>query len=225
MQRISVIIPTLNEEKMIQTTLREIGEGVEIIVVDGGSTDNTVELAKQSGARVFIPEKKGRSNQMNCGAEMATGDIVLFLHADTLVPEDYRERIIETLACPGTIAGAFALRVEGEEKSLRFVEKMVEWRSRFLSLPYGDQGIFLRAKVFREMGGFADLPIMEDFEFVKRLQRRGKIILVPRPVVTSGRRWRKLGVWKTTLINQLVILGYYLKVPPLTLARLYRSLI
>lgn len=224
MQRISVIIPTLNEEMMIEKTLRKIGGGVEIIVVDGGSSDRTVELARQAGSRVLMPEGKGRSNQINSGASMATGEILLFLHADTLVPEDYRERIIETLARPRAIAGAFELEIEGEEKSFRFVEKMVKWRSIFLSLPYGDQGIFLRAEVFREMGGFADLPIMEDFEFVKRLQRRGKILLVPRPVVTSGRRWRKLGVGKTTLINQLVILGYYLKVPPRTLARLYRSI-
>jgi rSAM/selenodomain-associated transferase 2 len=154
---------------------------------------------------------------------MATEEILLFLHGDTLLPEDYRESIIEALRNSNAIAGAFELAIEGEEKSLRFVETMVKWRSKVFSLPYGDQGIFIKTSVFRELGGFADLPIMEDFEFVQRLKRRGKIIIVPRAVVTSGRRWRKLGVWKTTLINQIVILGYYLGIPPRVLATIYRS--
>jgi hypothetical protein len=121
-----------------------------------------------------------------------------------------------------TIAGAFELKIDSEMPSLRIIEKMVNLRSRYLQMPYGDQAIFLKASVFQAIGGFSDLPIMEDFEFVRRLQPLGKIEIVPAPVVTSGRRWKKLGVLKTTLINQLIVLGYFLGVPPTQLAQWYR---
>jgi rSAM/selenodomain-associated transferase 2 len=223
--KISIIIPTLNEEKMVGATLGKIGAGVEIIVVDGGSSDRTVIMAREWGAKVVISAEKGRAKQMNLGATIARGDILLFLHGDTLLPEDYRERILESFQLPEVIAGAFELAIEGEEKSLRFVERMVKWRSIWFSLPYGDQGIFLKASTFCDMGGFPDLLIMEDFEFVQRLKRRGKIRIIPRVVVTSGRRWRKLGVWQTTLLNQIIILGYYLGISPQILARLYRGIL
>jgi rSAM/selenodomain-associated transferase 2 len=222
--KISIIIPTLNEEKMIGATLGKIGQGVEIIVVDGGSSDRTIVMAREWGAKVIISEEKGRAKQMNLGATIATGDILLFLHGDTLLPGDYQEIILETLQFSEVIAGAFELAIEGEEKSLRFVERMVKWRSIWFSLAYGDQGIFLKASTFRDMGGFPDLPIMEDFEFVQRLKCRGKIRIVPRVVVTSGRRWRKLGVWQTTLLNQVIILGYYLGISPRVLVRIYRRI-
>ena len=222
MNYLSVIIPTLNEELRIAATLKQIGAGVEIIVVDGGSTDKTREIAEQLGAKVIISSSKGRAFQMNLGAKIAKGDILLFLHGDTLLPHEFQEQIIDTLSQSGIVAGAFKLKIDGEEKTLRLVEKLVNWRSRWLSLPYGDQGIFLKAAIFADLGGFPELPIMEDFELIQRLKKRGKIAIVAAPVITSARRWQKLGVGKTTLVNQLVIIGYYLKIPPHLLKNFYR---
>jgi rSAM/selenodomain-associated transferase 2 len=223
MTRISIIIPVLNEAANIQETMPRLknGSDIEIIIVDGGSQDKTVEFARKLGVKVICSPQSGRANQMNLGAAAATGDILLFLHADTHLPTKYLEIIKETLAHPKTIAGAFELAIDGQQKSLRLVEIMVNLRSRFCSLPYGDQAIFLKASIFQEIGGFPNLPIMEDFEFIQRLKKRGKITIAPAKVITSGRRWQKLGVLKTTLINQLIILGYYLGISPTKLARLY----
>ncbi|MGF1587642.1 MAG: TIGR04283 family arsenosugar biosynthesis glycosyltransferase [Pleurocapsa sp.] len=222
---ISIIIPILNEAALIKPTLMRLQQhsGVEIIVVDGGSQDNTVALVEQTGVKVITVLGKGRAGQMNAGANAAQGNILLFLHADTQLPPDFVDLVIKTLEQPRTIAGAFKLAIEGADRSLRWVEMLVEMRSRLLSLPYGDQAIFISQPAFIESGGFADLPIMEDFEFVRRIKRQGRIAIAPAAVVTSGRRWRKLGVWKTTLINQLIIAGFYLGISPTKLANFYRS--
>lgn len=188
---------------------------IEIIIVDGGSQDKTVELARELGVKVIVSPQVGRANQMNLGAAAAMGDILLFLHADTHLPTGYLEIIKETLSRPKTVAGAFELAIDDQQKSLRLVERMVNLRSRFCSLPYGDRAIFLKASIFREIGGFPILPIMEDFEFILRLKKKGKITIAPAKVITSGRRWQKLGVLKTTLINQLIFWV------PTKLARLY----
>jgi rSAM/selenodomain-associated transferase 2 len=222
---LSIIIPVFNEATTIVQTLGRLKDdvGVELIVVDGGSQDNTVELAKQMGVKVISSPISGRAQQMNIGAVAARGDILLFLHADTQLPQNYQKIVQLTLAKEKVIAGAFELAIDGQQWSLRLVEKMVNWRSHFLSLPYGDQAIFLDKKVFQDLGGFANLPIMEDFEFVQRLKRRGKIAIVPVAVLTSGRRWQKLGVFKTTLINQLIIVGYYLGISPARLRHFYQN--
>ena len=221
MNYLSIIIPTLNEELRIAATLKQIGEGVEIIVVDGGSTDKTREIAEQLGAKVIISSSKGRAFQMNLGAKIAKGDILLFLHGDTLLPHEFQEQIINTLSQSGIVAGAFELKIDGEEKTLRLVEKLVNWRSRWLSLPYGDQGIFLKASILADLGGFPELPIMEDFDLIQRLKKLGKISIISTPVLTSARRWQRLGIFKTTLINQMIILGYWLGISPARLARWY----
>jgi rSAM/selenodomain-associated transferase 2 len=223
MGRISIIIPVLNEAAIIQETISKLQREleIEIIVVDGGSQDNTIALAQNLGVKVICSPQAGRANQMNFGASLATGEILLFLHADTCLPDGYPQIITKALSNPETVAGAFELAIDSPQKFLRFLETMVNLRSRFLSLPYGDQAFFLKASIFRELQGFADLPIMEDFEFIQRLKKRGKISIVPAKVITSGRRWQKLGVVKTTIINQLIILGYYLGVSPKKLSRLY----
>ncbi len=222
--KISIIIPVLNEAATITTTCHRIQNtpGVEILVVDGGSTDATVELATQCGVKVIQSSQMGRAKQMNLGASFATGDILLFLHADTRLPQGYADLVRSSLAQPQSIAGAFQLAIDSPASSVRLVEMMVNLRSRLFSLPYGDQAIFLKASVFQELGGFSPLPIMEDFEFVQRLKRQGKITIIPAYVLTSSRRWQQLGVLRTTLINQAIIIGYFLGVPPQQLLRWYR---
>lgn len=221
---LSVIIPTLNEAFTIKSVLTflQTAPDVEVIVVDGGSQDETVEIAQSLGAFV-LQTQPGRAHQMNVGASEATGDRLLFLHADTMLPEDWKTHIHQTLDQPMVVAGAFKLQIEGTQPGLRLVEWGVKWRSHLFQLPYGDQGIFLPATTFAAVGGFPDQPIMEDFELMRRLRRRGTIAIAPAAVLTSGRRWQKLGILRTTLINQLVILAYFLRIPLPRIAQWYRG--
>lgn len=227
--KLSLIIPVYNEAKIIEYYLSKIplDPQVEIIVVDGQSTDETVALCQNFNfilkPQVVISPVKGRGNQMNFGASLATGEILCFLHLDSQLPSDYIALIEETLSQPKAIAGAFSLVIDAPQFSFRFLETLVNWRSQIFSLPYGDQGLFLKASVFRSMGGFAKLPIMEDYEFVQRLKKQGQIPIASASILTSSRRWKKLGILKTTLINQGIILGYYLKINPEKLAYWYRN--
>jgi len=213
----------MNEAEHLSRTLAaaQTAARVEVIVVDGGSQDETVAVATSLGVNV-IPSEPGLAGQMNQGAAAATGDLLLFLHADTRLPHRWDQWVRQTLAQPGVVAGAFGLRIDGAGAGLRWVEWGVGVRSRLFQMPYGDQAIFLTAKVFAELGGFPDLPIMEDFELVRQLQSRGRVAIAAAVVITSSRRWQKLGVFRTTLINQLVIGGYFLGVSPAKLVRWYR---
>jgi rSAM/selenodomain-associated transferase 2 len=159
---------------------------------------------------------------MNVGAVAASGDILLFLHADTRLPIGFDVMVRTALAQPGIVAGAFALRIDAEMGSLRLVEWGVNVRSRFLQMPYGDQAIFLTRQIFNEIGGFPELPIMEDFELMQRLKSLGKIAFIPVPVITSARRWLQKGIWQTTLLNQIIIIAYYLGVSPMRIWSWYR---
>ena len=220
--RISVIIPTLNEADYLPRALGSLrdAENLEVIVADGGSTDGTSEMAHREGCRV-LRSPPGRAAQMNAGAGAASGSILLFLHADTCLPPGFDSAVLAALQEPGAVAGAFRLRIGAPGPSLRLIEQAVDIRSRVLQMPYGDQGIFVLKETFQELGGFAMLPIMEDFEFVRRLRRRGRIRIASLCVTTSGRRWQELGSWRTTWINQKVILGYCLGVSPERLAAWY----
>ena len=227
--RLSVIIPALNDAEAIEALLPTVlQDGIEVIVVDGGSQDGTVARAtaaagaKVMGAKV-ITSQVGRAKQMNAGAAIATADTLLFLHADTRLPANFASWVEQTLAQSGTIAGAFELSIEGSQPGLRWVEWGVKWRSRWLQMPYGDQTLFLKTDIFKALGGFAELPIMEDFELVQRLRSLGKVTIAPTTVFTSGRRWQKLGVLQTTLINQIVIAAYFLGVSPIAIGRWYRG--
>lgn len=222
--KISIIIPVLNEAGSLPQTIASLPslKSIEIIVVDGGSQDNTPEIAKTLGVKI-IQTQPGRASQMNAGAEVATGDILLFLHSDTLLPPNFGQWVLQSLRQPQTIAGAFQLQIDGPGIGLRVVEKLANARSRILKMPYGDQAIFLRRSTFEKMGGYPPLPIMEDFEMMRQLQKKGHIDIVPVSAITSARRWQKLGVIKTTLINQLIIAAYFLGIPPHQIATWYRG--
>jgi len=222
---ISIIIPVLNEASNLSRVLPCLAfrPEVEIVVVDGGSQDGSADVAGRYNAKV-IHTTPGRAQQMNLGAANAEGKILLFLHADTGLPEQFQILVEQTLTRPGVIAGAFDLKINGRQWGLRWVEWGVYWRSRLCQLPYGDQAIFLTVETFHTLGGFPDLPIMEDFVFVQHLKKLGQVAMAPASVLTSGRRWQRHGVLKTTLVNQIIILGYVLKVPTQTLARWYKRL-
>jgi rSAM/selenodomain-associated transferase 2/rSAM/selenodomain-associated transferase 1 len=225
LNKVSVVIPALNEEKHLASTLQAVKQGncQEVILVDGGSVDATVELAKAAGVHV-LPSKPSRARQMNAGAAAASGGSLLFLHADTLLPPRWNEVVDLTLRRPDVVAGAFRFRIAGNFRGKSFVEWTTHLRSSVLQRPYGDQGLFLRRALFEEMGGFAELPLMEDYEFTRRLRRRGRIVTVNEAALTSGRRWASLGVFRTTLRNQWMLVGYHLGVPPQKLAARYRGL-
>ncbi|NJN85445.1 MAG: DUF2064 domain-containing protein [Leptolyngbyaceae cyanobacterium SL_7_1] len=222
--QVSVIIPTLNEVAVIQDTIASVQAAgtSEIIVVDGGSQDETKAIAQSLGVKV-IACRAGRARQMNAGASAAKGSILLFLHADTRLPHGFERLVQETLRQPDVVAGAFELAIQGDRPELRWVEWGVKWRSGYLQLPYGDQALFLRATTFAKLGGFPDLAIMEDFELVRRLKTQGRIAIAPASVLTSGRRWQRLGIVRTTLINQLVIAAYCLGIPSAQIAQWYRG--
>ncbi|MGI0483166.1 TIGR04283 family arsenosugar biosynthesis glycosyltransferase [Geminocystis sp. CENA526] len=223
---LSVIIPVINEEKNLVKILVNLEKhpDIEFIFVDGGSQDNTVKLIKQADFQVILSPILRRSYQMNLGADNAQGKILLFLHGDTLLPQNYGQIINDIVNKKDFILGAFALNIDCKKPIFRLLEMMVNARSNYLSLPYGDQGIFLKKEVFEQLGKYQDIAIMEDFELVKKAQKYGKIYIAKSAVTTSSRRWNKLGIIKTTLINQLIIMGYYLKISPEKLALFYRQM-
>ena len=221
---ISIIIPTCNEAENITRLLPELlsVKNAEVIVTDGCSTDGTMEKAAALGALVLPGNKRNRAHQMNKGAKAAHGELLLFLHGDTRLPPDFAEEIKQTLTQPGIAAGAFSLKIDGNGIGLRIIERLANFRARVFKTPYGDHGIFVTAALFSDLEGFPDLPIMEDFALVKKLRRRGRIKILSTAATTSARRWEKLGLVRTTVLNQVIILGYLLGIKPEKLARWYR---
>ncbi len=222
---ISIIIPTLNEEDVLGKTLARLQDrkNCEVIIVDGGSSDTTLALAQKAGCKT-ISSDKGRAKQMNLGAAEATGEVLLFLHADTLLPNDFPGLILEAVNRPNVAAGAFSLAIDSPAKSLATIAFWANLRSRFLHLPYGDQALFSHRTMFSAIGGFPEMEIMEDFLFIKKMKKKGAIIILPEHAITSARRWQNMGIVRTTLINQLIVCGYALGVPPAILAKWYRRI-
>ena len=216
--KISVIIPALNEAASIARTIGAVGTASEIIVVDGGSTDKTVEEALSLGARI-VRSKAGRGLQMDSGARSATGDVLLFLHADTLLPGGWSGSIGQALNDEGVVAGGFSLSIDSRLARFRLVEFFSNLRSRNLRLIYGDQAIFVRTTAFFEAGGFGKLPLMEDVDCVKKLSKLGRVVTLSESVLTSPRRWNEDGLVKNTVRNWLLLALYHAGVPP---DRLYR---
>ena len=220
---LSVIIPALNESAQIQAAIQSARKGLplEVIVVDGGSRDETVQVASRAGATV-IRAPRGRAVQMNAGAGISQGSHLLFLHADTLLPDGYPVHIRRILN-DSVAGGAFRFGIAQPFSGRGLVEWMTNFRARHLQMPYGDQAIFIRRQDFIEMGGYKPMPIMEDYDFIRRLGRKGRIVIADAAALTSGRRWLWLGAIRTTLINQLVITGYHCGVAPEKLAMFYRN--
>ncbi|HXI83900.1 MAG TPA: TIGR04283 family arsenosugar biosynthesis glycosyltransferase [Verrucomicrobiae bacterium] len=219
---ISVIIPTLNEEVNLPVTLRQLTDhpDVELIVVDGGSTDRTIDIAQQFTSYVFCTPP-GRAKQMNVGARHATGDILLFLHADTFLLPGALDEIQRRIIGDGAVGGAFDLHIDSRRRLCRFVARVASRRSRWLHLPYGDQGVFVWRQVFEALGGFPEIAIMEDIAFARRLRRAGRLTFIRSGLVTSGQRWNTNGVVRTTLVNWWVTALFMLRVPPRELRRIH----
>ena len=212
---LSIIIPAQNEAALIGATVRRAREatGSQVIVVDGQSQDDTVAVAKSAGA-MTVSSPPGKARQMNRGTAHATGDILVFLHADTLLPSQFDEHIHLALSQFNVVAGAFRLQIDPPSRSLRFIEAMANFRSQHLQMPYGDQALFLKTDIFHQIGGYPELPVMEDYEIIRKLRQLGRIHTCPVAVNTSARRWLTQGIWRTTLIHQLMVIGYCLGVSP-----------
>ncbi len=219
---ISIIVPTLNEGHNLDQLQPAAALAAELIVVDGGSTDNTIRRAGELNFQVQVSDR-GRGAQLNLGAATAVSPLLLFLHADTILPLDFPAAIANCLADPDTIMGAFSLRVESKSLLLNLICRSANIRSRIFKLPYGDQAFFLRREDFLALGGFPEITIMEDYSFARQAKKKGSVVTLPQTVVTSDRRWQKLGPIRTTLINQLIVLGYSLGVAPERLALFYRG--
>jgi rSAM/selenodomain-associated transferase 2 len=227
--RISVIIPTLNERENLPETLRALAafsELYEIIVVDGGSDDGTREWLSHhlpANGRT-MDGARGRGNQLNTGAGAATGDVVLFLHADTRLPANAMHAIAELLADAEVAGGGFCVRfLEEEPWILRLVEAGINFRTRLFRSPTGDQAIFARRTTYLSAGGFAEWPIFEDVDFVHRLKRVGRIAIISSQVTTSARRYVAWGVVRTVLLMYVLRVGFWMGVSPFRLHRWFRD--
>lgn len=223
--KISVIIPALNEEDNIAKSIMSILEGndkrsVEVIVSDGGSADRTRSIGELMGAQILITAR-GRGFQMDSAAEGARGDILLFLHADTVLERGWYEAIRRCMEDKGAVGGAFTFSVDSKKKRFRLLERLVDIRAKRFGLIYGDQAVFARKGAFFRAGGFKKLPLMEDVDCVNRLRRLGRFVLLEEKVITSGRRWGKEGVLTAAVKNWLFLLLYCLGVSPQTLCRWY----
>jgi uncharacterized protein len=221
--KISVVIPTLNEAAELPETLRRLRslpDLHEIIVVNGGSTDDTTALAAKAEVQVLI-HKPGRGGQMRAGANAASGDVILFLHADTWLPEDAVSAIRCALSKPRVVGGGF-WKVFRQPSALMRGSRLKCWfRLNLGGLILGDQGIFVRRDVLEQIGGVPDMPLMEEFELCKRLRRQGRLVLAAATVVTSERRFRRLGVLRTYARMWRVSLSYYAGQPVEELKRIY----
>ncbi len=223
--KISIIIPVYNEETTLPVTLSQLklSDNEELVVVDGGSNDRTLEISKRFTEKVFVTEK-GRGRQLRKGAELATGGILFFLHADCLPPENAFSIIREVILDSKIAAGTFDIGIHFDRLASRIIEFGANLRSHITKLPYGDQGLFMKKETYEKIGGFKEIPIMEDVEIAQRLKKQGKIIFVREKINTSTRRWEKEGILYTTVRDWILAISYTLfKVSPERLLKYYKD--
>jgi rSAM/selenodomain-associated transferase 2 len=222
--QLSVVMPCLNEAEQIGETLAGLQQarnrGTEIVVVDGGSHDGTVSLAA-AGADVVVSAGRGRARQMNAGATRATGDVLLFLHADSRPPADFDRMVVAALAASARRWGRFDVSIGGAHRLLPVIAAAVNLRSRLTGIATGDQAIFVTRALFEASGGFPDIPLMEDVAFSASLRQLDRPLCLRHRVFTSGRRWEKHGVLRTILLMWRLRLAYALGASPHDLARRY----
>ena len=218
---VAVIIPSLNEEQSLQRALDlAMANADEVIISDGGSTDSTLEIASSFGAKIVTGEP-GRGPQLNRGAEVATSDIYLFLHADTTLPDNGLDQI-RAAADAGAVGGGFSVNFDADTFWFRLGNRIVNARTRLTGLPLGDQGQFVTAKTFESMGGYRPWPILEDLDFARRLKQQGKVATLDSAVTTSARRYLARGTTRTIATNWLIWALYLVGISPHRLAKLYR---
>ena len=217
---IAVVVPTLDEESEIEETLRAIGSRCEVLVVDGGSRDETVRRASAMGARV-LRSSPGRARQMNYGASNTDADILVFVHADTHLPLGWDATIVQALG-EGAIGGRFDLTLRGSHRFLPVIAGLINFRSRMSRIYTGDQAIFVKRAVFERIGGYEAIELMEDIALSLRLKRAGRIACLRQKVSTSARRWESRGVIRTIALMWWLRFAYFAGVSPATLRRMYR---
>jgi rSAM/selenodomain-associated transferase 2 len=222
--KLSIILPVLNEAPAITQTLRTLQPlreaGHEVIVVDGGSTDDTLSLSIPYADKV-LQSPQGRSLQMNAGAKLASGEILLFLHADTLLPPGTDHLIPREMNGKKKEWGRFDVKLSGRHPLFRIIEVLMNWRSRLSHIATGDQAIFVRKELFEKIGGFPEIDLMEDIALCRILKKYGKPLCLRQTVLTSSRRWEEKGFLRTILLMWSLRLAYFLGVNPNRLAKLY----
>ncbi len=220
--KVSVIIPTYNESTVLAETLArlKVHQPFEILIGDGGSEDDTVDIARRCAIPV-IPAPLGRASQMNAAAREATGDLLWVLHADSHIDSCGYRAMTATMANGHYLGGAFSLQIDSPQPVLRAISRLATLRSRYLNLVYGDQGIFVRREVFRDLKGFSPLPICEDLDFFRKLNKRGPVVLLREKAVTSPRRWLSEGIGFTTLRNIAIAFLFLMGFSPAVLSRWY----
>lgn len=218
---LSIIIPTYNEEDHIKLLLDKltVDKNSEIIVADGGSTDRTCEIVDNFSNIKLIHSEKGRALQMNAGASIAKGEILLFLHADTFLPSGFHSMVRECMNDSKTVAGSFFLQFDHKHPLLNLYSRLSRLNLSFCT--YGDQAIFIRGKIFEKIGRYKEIPIMEDIEIQKRLRKEGVFIKLKAPVITSSRKFKSDGVLWNQIKNIYLVIFYLVGVSPRNLARYY----
>jgi len=225
MANISIIIPCLNEAAEVVASLQALQglreQGVELILVDGGSSDNTVCLAKHWVDQV-LNSPAGRARQMNTGAKQARGQLLLFLHVDCRLPEDAYQLLTKQLNS-GLCWGRFDVRLDGAQAIFRVIETLMNWRSRISQIMTGDQAIFVSKTLFERVGGFADIALMEDIALSQQLKKQQAAVCLKSKVVSSSRRWQQHGIIRTVLLMWQLRLAYFFNAKPSVLAKKYRD--
>lgn len=227
--RVSVIIPTLNERALLPATIAVL-EGCdavhEIIVADGGSTDGTCEWIAQQKTIRLLCCARGRGSQLNAGASIATGEVLFFLHADCLPSPQSFQAIACALKNERVSGGCFCIAFSKHEviPPLRLLARTINFRSRVARTATGDQGIFARRALYHQIGGFKPWPLFEDIDFATRLKSQGKFVVLKPTLIISARRWKTYGVWRTTILMGLLLLGYHLRIPPPRLKRWFTDM-